>query len=133
MSFFNNCFGYVKECAIASGDIRTVKLNSQRSNLTYQIAQLEQRLVQYSHKRNQQQEEHVRHAEKVKSFTAQLARAREIVRKSAEIMKSLDLRKSACLNELRVKGSKLQDLQLRINNPELWEESQRFVTFLKFV
>ena len=109
----------------------TVKLNTERSNLSYKMAQLQQRLIQYTLKRNQQQEEHVRHADKVRSLTVQHARAQEIVRKSSEIMKSLDQRRGSCLTELKVKGVKLQDLLLRINNPELWKENERLIFKIK--
>ena len=86
---------------------------------------MEQRLVQYTLKKNQHQEEHARHCEKVRVLEKQLSRTRDIVAKSEEILNTIDDRRSACLMELRARSAALQDLVLRLDDPEKWSELNR--------
>lgn len=91
------------------------------------MAQLEQRLVQYTLKKNQQQEEHAKQCERVRSIETQLARTRNLVSKSQEILNAIDERRSACLLELRTRSAALQDLALRIEDPVGWAVLDRSV------
>ena len=103
------------------------KLTRQRNNLTLKIAQLDSRLVQYTLKKNQQQTEHIKHSEKVTNLEKQLQRARDILSKSEEILRAIELRRSSCLVELKGKRAELQDLVVRITDPMKWTETIRSV------
>ncbi|XP_063679311.1 uncharacterized protein LOC134814904 [Bolinopsis microptera] len=102
-----------------------LKINRQRSTLTLKVAQLEQRLIQYTMKRNQHQEEHGRHCERVQALEKQLSRTRDIVVKSEEILNTIDERRNVCILELRTRSAVLQNLVLRLDHPEKWAEVVR--------
>ena len=86
---------------------------------------MEQRLIQYTVKRNQHQEEHGRHCERVHALEKQLSRTRDIVVKSEEILNTIDERRNVCLLELRTRSAALQNLVLRLDDPVKWAEVVR--------
>ena len=67
----------------------------------------------------------MRHCERVVMLEKQLARTRAIVAKSEEILNTIDDRRNSCLVELRGRSVALQDLVLRLEDPEKWAQLEK--------